>query len=371
MLNRNFKTAAAVEFDAEPVLPTHDAVALAVVIATDDPANAQALVAACELMPAFACRVRVAALLGDPARLRARPDEILIVDLANTFDSRLDSSRYPASPCISIVHAADSHSVDLAHTHAALRFADLTPAALELAVRLAQQNCRSTMIARRAAEAAERAAIGAREAQSRALDEISPIAHALQGLLEIMSADADTPDAQAPTQFRLLQNWARDLVSAVGRHQDAVASISAEADLTAIVEDAIALLKPKSDGLGQTVVFSAPGEPVLTPVDAQRLQAAVRQLIECALDREGGDRRIDIVLWRSMEDVRLALVSGPPVRRGLEAEEDCALPPVRAAGFADAGYIGALALLRELGAVVEANCANASGASLLVSMPLA
>lgn len=371
MLNRNFKTAVADEFDNEPALPTHDSVPLSVVIATDHPANAQALVAACELMSAFACRVRVASLHGDPARLRARPDEILIVDLANAFDSRLDPSRYPASPCISIVHAADSHSVDLAHTHAALRFADLTPAALELAVRLAQNNCRSTMIARRAAEAAERAAVAAREAQSRALEEISPSAHALQGLLEIMSADADAPNGQATAQFKLLQKWARDLIGAVGRHQDAVAAISAETDLTAIVEDAIALLKAKSDGLGHTVVFSAPGEPVLTPVDAQRLQAAVRQLIECALDREGSARRIDIVLWQSMEDVRLALVSGPPARRGLESDENCAPPPVRAAGLPDAGYVGALALLRELGATIEAKCADASGASLLISMPLA
>ncbi|HMN71471.1 MAG TPA: hypothetical protein PKA55_06335 [Rhodoblastus sp.] len=370
MLNPNFRANDAVSVDASQ--PAHDAIPLAVLIATDDQATAQALVTACEFMTSFACRVRVAALRGDPAHLRVRPDEILIVDMANAFGRRLDPACYPASPSISVLHAPDDRgAVEFPQTHAALRFADIAPAALELAVRVAQYNCRSTMLARRAAESAERSAVAAREAQSRAREEISPIAHALEGLLEIMSADADAADAPAPSQFRLLRNWTRDLVRAIGRYQDGTGPVATPADVGAIVEDAVALFRPKADGLGHTVVLSTPAEPVLAPVDRQLLQTAVRQLIECALDREGSDRRIDIVLWRSMEDVRLALVSGPPVRRDPEAADECALPPVRAAGLADADFVGALALLRELGATIESNCATTSGASLLVSLPLA
>ena len=350
-----------------------DARPLAVAIVTDDHTTAQALATACEFMPAFDCRVRVAALRDDPAHLRPQPDEVLILDAANARDRRLDASRYPASPCVAVIHATEEGGeTDAPLSHATILYANLSAAALEVAVRAAQSNCRALMMARRAQDAAERSALAASDGRRRILEEIGPIAHALEGLLDIISAEENATGGAATAQFGLLRNWTRDLMDTVARHQDAVAMpAGVEAELGAIVEDAVALFRRKSEGLGHTVVLSSPSEPVVVRADPRRLQAAVRQLIESVLDRETRDRRIDIVLWRSMEECRLAFVSGPPVRRGGETEEESTTPPVRPAGLADASFVGALAQLRELGAVVETTCTTAVGSNLLISLPIA
>ncbi|MCB1540789.1 MAG: hypothetical protein KDJ25_08050 [Rhodoblastus sp.] len=350
-----------------------DARPLAIAIVTDDHTTAQALATACEFMPAFDCRVRIAALRDDPAHLRPQPDEVLILDTANARDRRLDPSRYAASPCVSVIHATEQgDDADEPQSHATILYADLSPTALEVAVRAAQRNCRALMTARRAQEAAERSALAASDGRRRILEEIGPIAHALEGLLDIISAEENATGGAAAMQFGLLRNWTRDLMNTVARHQDAAAiPVGAEAELGAIVEDAVALFRCKSDGLGHTVVLSSPSEPVVVRADPRRLQTAVRQLIESVLDRETRDRRIDIVLWRSMEECRLAFVSGPPVRRGGETDEECAAPSVRPAGLADSRFVSALAQLRELGAVVESTCATATGSNLLISLPIA
>lgn len=370
MFNPNASARDHVRLETEGASSAH-ATPLAIVIVTDDQATAQALVTACEFMPSFACRVRVAALRDDPAHLRALPDEVLIVDAANALERRLDPARYPGSPCIAVVHDGSSGEMERAmRSHATLLFEALSPAALELAVRAAQQNCRALTIARRTLEATDRSATSARDSQRRMIEEIGPIAHALEGLLDIMGAENAASGEFTPTQFGLLRNWARDLVSAVARHQNASAApIGAHADLGAIVESCVALYRAKSEGLGHTVVLSNPPEPVVVAADPRRLQAAIRQLTESVLDRELRDRRIDIVLWRSMDECRLAFVSGPPVRRGGDAQQEPAPPPIRSAGPADARFAGALAQLRDLGAVVETSCASASGSSLLVSLP--
>ncbi|MCB1525098.1 MAG: hypothetical protein KDJ23_13460 [Rhodoblastus sp.] len=372
MFNPNASAHDYARLETESARAPH-ATPIAIVIVTDDHATAQALVSACELMPSFDCRVRVAALRDDPAGLRALPDEVLIVDVANALERRLDPARYPASPCVSLVHATTSAEVDhAARSHAAILFENLSPAALELAVRAALQNCRALTIARRTLEAAERSAIAARDNHRRMVEEVGPIAHALEGLLDIMGAENAANGELTPTQFGLLHNWTRDLLRLVARHQDASAApVGTQADFGAIVENCVALFRSKSDGLGHIVVVSSPQEPLVVAVDPRRLHAAIRQLTESALDRELRDRRIDIVLWRSMDECRLAIVSGPPVRRGAEADEEPAPTPVRPAGPADERFAGALAQLRQLGAVVETNCANGSGSSLLVSLPIA
>lgn len=236
-----------------------------------------------------------------------------------------------------------------------------------------QDNSRALTTAGRTIDALERSALAAREGQRRIIEEIGPIAHALQGLLDIMIADGAEGKGPDPAQFGLLRGWTHDLVHAVRRHQDAAApSAVAHADIGAIVDDAVALFRDKCDALGHTVVLSGPPEPILAPIDPRRLQGALRQLIESVFDREARDRRIDIVLWRSLEECRLAFVSGPPVRRGFETTEDGPPPPpVRPAEPADTRFMGALAQLRELGAVVETNCADALGSNLLVSLPVA
>ncbi|MCB1535452.1 MAG: hypothetical protein KDJ44_12190 [Rhodoblastus sp.] len=372
MFNPNASANNDARLETESAGASH-ATPLAIVIVTDDRTTAQALVSACELMPSYDCRVRVAALRDDPARLRAMPDEVLIVDAANAPERRLDPARYPASPCVSVVHATTSAEVDqAARSHAVILFDKLSPAALELAVRAAQRNCRALTIARRTLEAVERSAISARDNHRRMVEEVSPIAHALEGLLDIMGAENAANGELTPTQFGLLRNWTRDLVRSVARHQDASAApVGAQADFSAIVENCVAHFRRKSEGLGHTLVLSNPQEPVVVAVDPRRLHAAIRQLTESVLDRELRDRRIDVVLWRSMDECRLAIVSGPPARRGGEANEETAPSPVRPAGPADERFAGALAQLRQLGAVVETSCASAYGSSLLVSLPIA
>lgn len=352
--------------------PSRDAIPLAIAIVTDDHATAQALVTACEFMPSFSCRVRVAALRDDPAQFRAAPDEVLILDAANAIGRRVDPARFPASPCLSIVHAGQGGAEpDEAAAHARLAFQALSPAVLELAIRSAQENCRALILARRKVEMAERAASAAREGQRRIVEEIGPIAHALEGLLDIMSAEpADS--LPNPTQFGLLRNWTRDLLRVVNRHQDAAAvPVGGHADMTAIVEDAVALFRSKCADLGHTVVLSSPNEPVMVAADPRRLRGTVNQLMESLFDREARDRRIDIVLWRSMDECRLAVVCGARVRRGHEADDPAEAAPLRAAGPADARFMAAMAQLRELGAAVETSRASEACSGILASLPVA
>lgn len=232
-----------------------------------------------------------------------------------------------------------------------------------------QDNCRALAAAHRTIESLERSALAARESQRRIIEEIGPIAHALRGLLDVMASGCEGPD---PARFGLLRSWTHDLIDVVRRHQDAAApSAVARADIGAIVDDAVALFRDKCDALGHTVILSSPPEPILAPIDTQRLQGALRQLMESVFDREARDRHIDIVLWRSLDECRLAFVSRPPVRRSFETAEDCPPTPVRPAGLADTRFMGALAQLRELGAVVETHCADAHGSNLLVSLPVA
>lgn len=233
-----------------------------------------------------------------------------------------------------------------------------------------------------AADSLEREALAAHDGKHRLIEEIAPIAHALEGLLEIMNAgrsEAETPDA---AQFGLLRDWTRDLAHILRRHRDAMAPpAAARADMGAMLDDAVALFRDRCDSRGQTVVLSNPAEPVMVRMNPQRLQSAVCQLMESLFDREPSDRRIDIVLWRSMEECRIAFVSAPLVRRGVEASEAPAPPPLRPAGLPDGRFIDALARLRELGAIVESHCVeshcvdshcvDASGTSLHVSLPVA
>lgn len=352
--------------------PSRDALPLAVAIVTDDHATAQALVTACEFMPSFNCRVRVTGLRDDPAQMRATPDEVLIVDAANAPGRRIDPARYPASPCLSIVHAAANETeAEIPASHARLLFETLSPAALELAIRSAQENCRALTLAHRKAEASERAALAAREGERRIIEEVAPIAHALEGLLDIMSAEP-AESAPNPTQSGLLRNWTRDLLRVVNRHQDsAAAPVGSHADMTAIVEDTVALFRSKCADLGHTVVLSSPNEPVLVAADPRRLRTTVTQLMESLFDREARDRRIDIVLWRSMEECRLAVVCGARVRRGHEADDPAQSAPLRAAGPADERFMAAMAQLRELGAAVETSRASEACSGILASLPVA
>ncbi len=372
MFNPTSRASDAARHDFEKNLP-REAIPLAIAIVTDDHATAQALVTACEFMPSFSCRVRVDALRDNPAPLRAAPDEVLIIDAANALDRRIDPACFPGSPCVLILHATGATSEPATSAaHARLLFENLSPAALELAVHSAQQNCRALTLAQRRSEALEVAAIAAREGQRRILEEIGPIAHALEGLLEIVSADAESAGAEPPAQFGLLRNWTRDLVGAVRRHQDAAAApADMRADLGVIVDDCLALFRSKCTDLGHAVVFSNPPESVMVAANGRRLDGAVRDLLESIIEREARGRLIDVVLWRSMDQARLAIVAGPLARRGA-AEEETGLPPaVRPASAADTRFVGALARLRELGAVVETSCANLSGSSLLVSLPAA
>lgn len=234
-----------------------------------------------------------------------------------------------------------------------------------------RDNCCAPAVAGRAIQPLERSAPARCDGTRRLIEEIAPIAHALDGLLEIMNAEGAESGAPSPAQLGLLRNWTHDLVLAVRRHQDGAAPPAAtRADIGAIVDDAVALFRDSCNARGHTVVLSGPSEPILAPVDPQRLQSAIRQLMESVFEREGRDRHIDIVLWRSIGECRLAFVSRPPVPRGFETAEETPAP-ARPAGPADARFMGALAQLRELGAAVETSSGAAPGSNLLVSLPVA
>lgn len=343
---------------------------LAVAIVSDDPETARALARACEAMPSFDCRLRIGALRPDIADMRPQPDEVLIYDQANAPDRQIEPGQFGAAPCVLIGHGGIGSvgPFDAGTSQdATLNFADLSPSAMESAIRSALLRCRLLRDSRDRIEALEASLAQAREARRRAIEDVAPIARALDGLLDIMHGGGED---ESKVHLGLLRNWTRDLVAAVERHQRALADAEGpRVDICAIVERAIAACEERGALRNQTLVLSSPAEPVMVPAETRELRATVRQLIESVLEREPADRRIDIVLWRSLEECRLAFVSGPAVRRG-DKEETQSAPRVREASGADTRFIGALTRLRDLGGVVESHSASAFGASLLVSLPV-
>ncbi|NLZ39919.1 MAG: hypothetical protein GX886_01455, partial [Comamonadaceae bacterium] len=53
----------------------------------------------------------------------------------------------------------------------------------------------------------------------------------------------------------------------------------------------------------------------LAPEHHDALCAAARDLVASVLEREAASRRVDVLVWRARDDIRLAIVTGSPALR--------------------------------------------------------
>ena len=342
--------------------------ALRIALITDDPVTARALLIACEQMPSFDCRVRIGAL-HDDSGVVARDGEIAVYDTANAQDRRFDAARHPETACVALAH--DLSEMDGVEACTTLLFADLSPTTLETAVRSAMRARDAISDMRKASIEFERRFLEARENSSRLLEDVAPSVGALDGLLKLMSAATPGWPAGEGSRFALIRNWTRDLAEAVDRHRQALASeYGARADLVAIVEKTLPRFEKKCAARRQTLVFSAPPAPLVAAIAPDGVNDAFRALMQSIVDREGGDRRIDVLLWRSLDECRLAIVAGPSTRRRDEAAQEQAQPP-HAAPDAEAAFSSAIQGFQALGATVNIVAKCAVGSTIMVALPAA
>lgn len=338
--------------------------ALSIAVFTDDPVTARAVLHACEGMHSFDCRVRIA-LRDDQADAAGRPDEVVIYDVANADDRRVDPARFAASPRIALVHdwTGVAPSPDATRPVGLIHFVGLSPTTLEAAVRSALAAHEALGVARTAQAAADRRADRAHEARARQLDEVAAIAHALDGVLDLMGAGA----GKATGHFGLVRNWTRDLVALVERGRRSLAqSRAGRADLGRAVDAALRALEKECAARRQSIVLCPPPQELIAAIDEAALADAAHRLLAAVFEREGGERRFDIVLWRSLDECRLAIIAGP-VRRA----PDASTAPIRLADAADARLAGAIAAIEDLGGRVDVTSSGASGATAVVALPIA
>ncbi|MCC0002604.1 MAG: hypothetical protein H6871_06355 [Methylobacteriaceae bacterium] len=374
MINRNVQRTGASAPEPYDAPPAAAEAPLSIAIVSDDPATAQAIARACEAMPSFECRLRFGALRGEPTDMRELPGEVVIFDAANASDRRFDPLAFPTAPCVMAVHDSTAPAVDPDLEQRVIVFlhvGDLSPSAIEMAIRSA---CRLNRLLREARDATAdiaREAETQRDARQRFLDEAAPIARALDGLLEMICADEASAGVDL-ARLPLLRNWTRDLVAAVDRQQCAIARASgARTDVGAAVARIVSSLERPCAERGQTIILSSPPEPIMVATAEPSLRDALRQLIESACAREPRDRRLDVVLWRSLDECRLAFVAGPAARRFGADEETDAKAAVHEADRSDQHFMGALAALREIGGVVETSSSAAFGPAVVISLPAA
>ncbi|MDE2364132.1 MAG: hypothetical protein KGM42_15755 [Hyphomicrobiales bacterium] len=345
--------------------PAAQKTSLNVAILTDDPETARALLIACEQTPSFDCRVRIGALV-DGGGLVARAGEVVIFDMANAPERRFDPTMFPDAPCIALAH--DAGDFDGCGACVEMRFADLSPSALETALRsalrvqarLATADDMRRQLERRLEDANARAAAF--------VEEIAPAVCALEGVLEIMQTEGVDD-----SRFGLVSNWTRDLSALLSKRQDELSGENgARVDLCAMMDRLAPQFEKGCAARNQTLVLSAPPAPLLARADAKSLSDAVRNLLASVVEREGRDRRIEILLWRSLDEARLAIVAGPMTRRGddnNQAASPSAAP--REVTAADRAFFSALGCLREIGATVDLAAKCAVGSTIMVALPAA
>ena len=338
---------------------------LHVALLTDDPATARALLTACERLPSFDARVRLGAL-HENLELAPRPDEIVIYDPANARDRRFDPAQHPRTACVAVAY--DLRDLETAPCGGALFFADLGPTTLETAIRLSLRwRDRGA-----AAEAATLAADRARIASVRMIDDLIPMSHALEGLIELMRDDAAAASEAHRSNLRLVDGWAKDLSRALERRRFELAGEESErTDLVGLVVEALPLFHKKATARRQTLLSSAPPAPLMARVAREPLRAAFCALVQSVIEREGKDRRIEIVLWPSLDECRLAVIAGPATRGAGQTTVHGASGHVHEAGDADAAFMAALENFRTLGASVDIATACATGATMMIALPAA
>lgn len=339
---------------------------LSIALLTDDPATARALLIACEQLPSFDCRVRIGAL-HDDSGVVAREGEVVIYDAANAPGRRFDPARHGETACVAIVHdIAEAESIE-ASTQ--LLFSDVSPTMLEMALRSAMRARDAVSAMRGASIEFERRFLEARETSCHLVDDLAPIVRALDGLLELMGAESKSWPAGEGSKFALVRNWTRDLAGVIERHrQAAIGEPGERADLCAIVEKTLPQFEKRCARRRQTLVLSAPPAPLIAAIAPSVVQKAFHTLMESIFEREGNERRIDVLLWRSLDECRLAIVAGPATRRGAETAQ---APVACAANDADTAFRAAIESFRALGATVDIVARCAIGSTIMIAMPAA
>lgn len=238
------------------------------------------------------------------------------------------------------------------------------PAALAAAALNAQRAFRMA-----AEDAAMRATLQAQvdrlDAWRRALvDELSPLAHGLNGLADIIVREPPEDATAGARAARLLSEWTGAFAETIHRTRWRLAcEDGARADLARTAEWALAQMRD-----ARVLGVSAPREALLVACDQDELRVAARDLLASVLDREPAQRRIEVLVWRAAQDIRLAIVTGPLALRK-DDERLQPAPALRLANAQDGALIRALDTFTRLGAEVNVSAHSASGATILVALP--
>lgn len=315
-------------------------------------------------------------LEADAPRRAAAPCTIVVVDprdLAPEARDRLARAAF-AHTCVWLIDTTEDAPDDAPDDgHEALAFLarpEMTAASFAAA---ALAGRRAHAIAAHAH--ARRATLEARtarleDARRQFVDEISPLAHALSGALDIARLD-DSGDAGADAARReLMSDWTDGLIESIARARRAIARETGErVDLSRALAGAVAELESASVFDGKALVVSDCGEPLHVACDENALCAAVRDLIASVARREAARRRIELLVWRAPDEVRLAVVTGPlSVRDG---EETPAGPVLHVATDSDRDFLKAIGDFERLGARVDVRTHCASGATVAIGLPAA
>ena len=337
---------------------------LPITLVASDPSTAEAFAAACAALPSYECSLRIACPSDQAGKLEERPGEIVVVDVSSAPVERL----CPAAARIALVNSATPDIPDARPDLASatlLHLADLSPTALETAVRSAWRSHAGQMIARAAAAAADSRAQRERAQRLTLVEDIAPIARALDGLVDIWGTDAQFSDGAADARLDQIRNWTRYIAMTMQRAEREIARKPHEsADLCAIVEREAARIERGAASRSRKIVLSAPQEPLLAAACEDRLADAMRALFDSIVDREDADRRIELVLWRAAGECCLAVVLAPGAR--CEAAADALA--VRDTKATEARLADALRDLQSLGARIDISADAATGSTILIAL---
>lgn len=242
---------------------------------------------------------------------------------------------------------------------------DLVVAALGARRALAQADHAGARCAERDARAAR-----SDDARRALVEEISPLAHGLAGLVDILARDETrNPDSFA-NRVALLRDWTGALTRSIAGAQQALArEAGASVDLRRAVARALAGVETEPFAEGKTLVVCDSCDTLPVACDEDALCAAARDLVASVLEREAASRRVDVLVWRARDDIRLAIVTGSPALR--DGEEARAAPALHVARASDGAFQQAIADFERLGARVEVRTHSASGATVAIGLPAA
>lgn len=208
------------------------------------------------------------------------------------------------------------------------------------------------------------------DARRALLDEISPLAHGLAGLLDILAREETRDPDSFASRVALLRDWTGALTRSIaGARRTLAREACASVDLRRAVARALAGLEMEPFAEGKTLVVGESGDTLPVACDEVALSAAARDLVASVLEREAANRRVDVLVWRGPDDIRLAIVTGPLALRDNEAARPAV--PLHVARASDGAFQQAIADFERLGASVDVRTHATSGATVTIGLPAA